>query len=162
MWRLKSRLPTAFNEGLGNGARDLVTEESGGIARDGTGRGRSPSDTQHRLAAESLPVHLQRDCMKFKLWQERCGILTSRVTYCSGKLEREESCEHTLICRYRQRWRKKIHASWKCKLLPPNLYSVLFVRTSFCYRQNHLNGWNMKTCLKQNIRWNEVQIGMYF
>jgi len=80
-----------------------LTEESGGIARDGAGRGRSPSDTQHRLAAETLLVHLQRDCMKFKLWEERYDILVSGVTCCFGKLEREESCEPTLICRFRQR-----------------------------------------------------------
>lgn len=102
MWRLKSRLPPAFNEGLGNDARDVVTGESGGIARGSVGTGRSLSDTEHRLAIETFLVHLHRDFAKLKLWQERCGILIWRVAYCFWKLRREEGCEHALVRGFKQ------------------------------------------------------------
>lgn len=67
-----------------------MTGKSGGIARGRVGRGRSPSDTEHRLAVETFLVHLHRDFVKLKLWQERCGILIWRVTYCSWKLRKEK------------------------------------------------------------------------
>lgn len=117
MWRLKSRHPTAFNEGLGNDARDLAIEKSGGSARGRAGRGRSWGDTQHRLAPETLLVHLQRDFRKFRLWQERCGVLASRATYCLGKRRREESCKHALVHRPKQVKKENTCCFEGCKVL---------------------------------------------
>lgn len=48
-----------------------MTGESRGIARGRVGRGRSPSDTQHRSAIETFLVRLPWDFVKPNIWQER-------------------------------------------------------------------------------------------
>lgn len=104
-------------------------EESGGSARGRAGRGRSRGDTRHRLAPETLLVHLQRDFRKFSLWQERCGILASRATYCLGKWRREESCKHARVHGPKQVKEDNTHRFEGCRF--PLCFAFLSISVSW-------------------------------